>query len=206
MPLDLWLAFVAASTLLVLLPGPTVLLVVGTALGRGRSAGLAAVPGVMLGDFVAMTASFVGLGAILAASATAFLVMKWIGAAYLVILGLRMWWTAPMRIDAPVETASHKRIGFQAFVVTALNPKGLAFFIAFVPQFLDHTQPLLPQLVVAEATFIALAGLNTTAYALLASKARQAVARPGTQKLLNRAGGSALLGAGVMTAMVQRTG
>lgn len=205
MSLDLWLAFVAASTLLVLLPGPTVLLVVGTTLGRGRAAGLAAVPGVMLGDLVAMTASFVGLGAVLAASATAFLVMKWIGAAYLVFLGLRMWWTAPMRIDGPVETASHTRIGFQAFVVAALNPKGFAFFIAFVPQFLDHTQPLLPQFVVAEATFIALAGLNTVCYALLASQARQAVARPGTQKLLNRVGGGALIGAGAMTAMVQRT-
>ncbi|MCR9114619.1 MAG: LysE family transporter, partial [Rhodobacteraceae bacterium] len=86
MPLDLWLAFVAASTALLLIPGPTVLLVLSYALSQGRRVALASATGVALGDFVAMTASLAGLGALVLASATLFTALKWIGAAYLIWL------------------------------------------------------------------------------------------------------------------------
>lgn len=205
MPLDLWLAFVAACIVVLMLPGPTILMVVGTALGRGRLAGLATVPGVMLGDFVAMTASLAGLGALMAASAVAFTVMKWIGAAYLVYLGIRMWRQPAVSLDASITATSHRRLGFQAFAVTALNPKSIAFFVAFVPQFIDPAHPLLLQLVVLEATFLVLAGANAALYALLAALARRTITRPRTLRALNRVGGGALIGAGAMTAMVQRT-
>ena len=204
MPFDLWIAFAAASLLLLLLPGPTVLLVVGTALARGRAAALAMVPGVMAGDAVAMTASLAGLGAVLATSATAFAVLKWAGAAYLVWLGVRMWRRTAAGAVPVADDASPRALGLRAFVVTALNPKGIAFFVAFVPQFVDPARPLLPQVAFLEATFVTLAGLNVLGYALLAGRARRAVLRPATLRLLNRAGAGALVGAGAITATMQR--
>src|SRR5258708_21103844 len=91
MTLSLWAAFVAASSILLVIPGPTVLLVVSYALGQGWRTALPMAIGVALGDFTAMTLSMLGLGALLAASATLFTVLKWIGAAYLVWLGVKLW-------------------------------------------------------------------------------------------------------------------
>ncbi|MEQ9261095.1 MAG: LysE family transporter, partial [Roseovarius sp.] len=90
MPLDLWLAFMAASFALLIIPGPTVLLVLSYALSQGRRVALASAAGVALGDFIAMTASLLGLGALVLASATLFTVLKWVGAAYLVWLGVKL--------------------------------------------------------------------------------------------------------------------
>lgn len=90
MPFELWLAFAAASAALLAIPGPTVILVVSYALGQGRASGWATVPGVTLGDFMAMTVSLAGAGAVLAASADLFLVLKLCGAAYLIWLGVKL--------------------------------------------------------------------------------------------------------------------
>lgn len=91
MPIENWLAFVAASAIMLAIPGPTILLVISYALGHGRNASSATVAGVALGDFTAMTASMLGLGALLATSAALFTVLKWIGAAYLIYLGIKLW-------------------------------------------------------------------------------------------------------------------
>src|SRR5215475_2530864 len=91
MTLETWLTFVAASAILLIIPGPTVLLVVSYALGQGWRAALPMAIGVALGDFTAMTLSMLGVGALLAASATLFTVLKWIGAAYLIWLGIKLW-------------------------------------------------------------------------------------------------------------------
>src|SRR3954454_1351383 len=99
MALEHWLAFVAASAVLLAIPGPTVLLVVSYALGYGRKSAAAIVAGGALGDLTAMTASMLGLGAALAASGTLFTVLRWIGGAYLVFLGIRLW-RAPVRAAA----------------------------------------------------------------------------------------------------------
>ncbi|MEQ8344064.1 MAG: LysE family translocator [Sneathiellaceae bacterium] len=207
MSLDLWLAFSAAAAALLLLPGPTVLLVVSYALAHGRRAALAVVAGVALGDFVAMTASLAGLGVLLGASALLFTALKWLGAAYLVWLGIRLW-RAPVGdpgIAAPALAATSRRRMFgQAFLVTALNPKGILFFVAFLPQFLEAGRPLLQQFAVMEATFIGLAVLNALGYALLASGARRAIRRPAVQRAVNRVGGSLLVAAGVATAAWKR--
>src|SRR5262249_42097173 len=130
MSLEHWLAFTLASAILVAIPGPTVLLVISYALGHGRKSATATVAGVALGDFTAMTASMLGLGAFLAASATLFTALKLIGAAYLIYMGIRLW-RAPVAmpgIDAPTETDG-RRIFAHAYVVTALNPKSIVFFI-----------------------------------------------------------------------------
>src|SRR4051812_19672722 len=138
MTVEAWLAFVGASIVLLAIPGPTVTLVVGYALGTGKRAVWATVAGVALGDFTAMTLSLLGLGAVLAASADLFTALKWIGAAYLVYLGIKLWRAEPMIGDAAGGEAGRSARGIMghAFAVTALNPKGILFFVAFVPQFL----------------------------------------------------------------------
>jgi homoserine/homoserine lactone efflux protein len=201
MTLDHWLAFVAASAILLAIPGPTVLLVIAYALGHGRKAAAAIVAGVALGDFTAMTASMLGLGALLASSASAFGILRLAGAAYLVYLGVRLWL-------APVEAAEARateptrpwRMFAHAYAVTALNPKGIVFFVAFVPQFLVAGQPLLGQIVLLEATFLVMASANALSYALVASSARGALRDPSTRRGVNRVGGSLLIGVGVLAA------
>ncbi len=197
----LWLGFAAAAAAMLVIPGPTILLVLGQSLGGGRGSVLPLVAGVAAGDLVAMSLSMAGVGAVLAASATAFTILTWLGAAYLVFLGIRMW-------RAPVEGAPPplppRRAGLQAFLVTATNPKGLAFFVAFVPAFLDPARPFLPQAVILTLTFVTLGALNALAYALLAGRLSGAVARPGPRRVLNRVGGSALIGAGLATVLLGR--
>lgn len=206
MSLDHWLAFAAASAILLAIPGPTVLLVISYALGHGRKPAAAIVAGVALGDLSAMTASMLGLGAILAASAAILTALRWIGGAYLVYLGIRLW-RAPIE-TAQTETAQAqtkaqarpRRMFAHSYAVTALNPKSIVFFIAFVPQFLDAAQPFWPQVVTLEATFVTLAALNATLFALLAAAARQKLRRPQVQRIVNRTGGSLLIGAGILAA------
>ena len=206
-----WLAFAAASAVMLAIPGPTILLVISYALGHGRKTTRAIVAGVALGDFTAMTASMLGLGALLATSAGIFTVLKWVGAAYLVWLGIKLW-RAPIAA-APQETqddatASERpmRIFLHTYVVTALNPKSIVFFVAFLPQFLDPALPLLPQMMIFETTFLVLATLNATTYAWMASAARKTIRKPNVQRIVNRTGGGLLIGAGLLTAGLRRAG
>ncbi|APZ51544.1 LysE family translocator [Salipiger abyssi] len=205
MSLDLWLTFVAASTALLLIPGPTVLLVLSYALSKGRSVAVASAAGVALGDFTAMSLSLAGLGALVLASATLFTALKGIGAAYLVWLGIKLIRSAPKEgLAIPRAEVTARGVFAHAAAVTALNPKSIAFFIAFVPQFIDASAPLLPQFVILIATFVGLAAINVLVYALAADRLRSAVARPGIIAWLTRAGGAALIGMGVLTATLRR--
>lgn len=198
MPLDHWLAFVAASAILLAIPGPTVLLVISYALGHGRKPAAAIVAGVALGDLTAMTASMLGLGAVLATSAAVFTGLRWIGGAYLIYLGVKLW-RAPVGTDmAAAPTAGPLRMFAHAYAVTALNPKGIIFFVAFVPQFLDAARPFLPQVAILIATFITMAAVNSLVYVLLASMARERLRQPRVQRAVNRTGGTLLMGAGAL--------
>lgn len=210
MSIEHWLAFAAASAVLLAIPGPTILLVISYALTHGRKVATATVAGVALGDFTAMTASMLGLGALLAASATLFTALKWIGAAYLIWLGVKLW-RAPVRAQAvgeepQVEAAARPlRIFAHTWLVTALNPKSIVFFVAFLPQFLDLSRPLLSQMVIFEVTFLTLATLNAALYGLLATMARGAIRKPGVQRAVNRTGGSLMIGAGLLSVGLSRT-
>ena len=205
MAFEQWFAFALASAVLLAIPGPTILLVISYALGHGRKAAGATVGGVALGDFTAMTASMLGLGALLATSAALFTVLKWIGAAYLIYLGIKLW-RAPVSASgtsAGTDTLSKERplrIFLHTYVVTALNPKSIIFFVAFLPQFLNATQPMLPQMIVFETTFLVLAVLNAGFYALMASMARKSIRKPAVQRTVNRVGGSLMIGAGALAA------
>jgi len=206
MSIELYLAYVAATVLVLMVPGPTVMLVVGYALAEGRRAALATVVGVGLGDLTAMVVSLAGLGALMAASASLFTALKWIGAAYLIYLGIRLWRAPVDDGPAPPEASvrSRRSMAGHAFAVTALNPKGIAFFVAFLPQFVRPDAPALPQLLLLGGTFLVLAIVNAAAYALLAARARDALRRPGTRRAVNRIAGGVLMGAGALTAATHR--
>ncbi|MCM2453885.1 LysE family translocator [Rhizobium sp. CG4] len=203
MPFENWIAFAAASIVMLAIPGPTILLVISYALGHGRKAGTATVAGVALGDFTAMTASMLGLGALLATSAALFTVLKWVGAAYLIYLGIKLWRAPVIGGDASQGDVTGKerpmRIFLHTYIVTALNPKSIVFFVAFLPQFLVPALPWLPQMVIFETTFLVLAIINAALYGLLASAARNTIRKPSVQKVVNRTGGSLLIGAGLLT-------
>ena len=205
MALEVWLAFAFASLVLLAIPGPTVLLVVSYALARGRSSAWATVPGVTLGDFTAITASLLGAGALLQASATLFTILKLVGAAYLIWLGIQTW-RAPSSLNGlnnkPGAAAGSGRMFRNAYVVTALNPKSIMFFVTFVPQLIDPARPLLMQFVILEATFLVLATLNIILWALMASEIR---ARwPATLRHANRIGGGFLITAGILSVALRR--
>jgi threonine/homoserine/homoserine lactone efflux protein len=201
---ETWAAFAAASAVLLIIPGPTILLVVSYALGQGWRSALPMAAGVALGDFTAMTLSMLGIGALLAASASVFLVLKWIGAAYLVYLGVKLFRAGGALEAAQRSTpASALRMVGHAWLVTALNPKSITFFVAFLPQFISHDAGFLTQMVVFEATFLVLAFGNALGYALVASRARRLVRNERAITLMNRAGGTLLVGAGIATAAVR---
>ncbi len=192
-----WTAFVAASAVLLVIPGPTILLVVSYALGRGWKVAAPVATGVALGDLTAMTLSMLGVGALLAGSATLFTAVKWVGAGYLVWLGVKLWRAgAALEAEARTEAAAPGRMLAHAWLVTTLNPKSIVFFVAFLPQFLDPARPFWPQMAIFEATFVTLAFANAFGYALLASRARRLASSPGAVRLLNRVGGTALIAAG----------
>lgn len=206
MTFEVWAAFVAASAVLLVIPGPTVLLVVSYALGRGWQAAAPTAVGVALGDLTAMTLSMLGVGALLAGSAALFTVLKWLGAAYLVWLGIKLWrsggtFEARARTDAtpPARMLAH------AWAVTTLNLKSLVFFVAFLPQFLDPAGDFWLQMAIFEATFVTLAFANAFGYALVGARARRLVASPRAMRLVNRPGGAALIGAGATTAWSTRS-
>lgn len=213
MDFDLWIAFVIASTALLAVPGPTVMLVVSYALGRGRAAGWATIPGTILGDFTAITASLAGAGAVLATSATLFTALKLAGAAYLIWLGVRLWRAdiqpgggadAPARPERDVAAADRWMMFRNAYLVTAFNPKGLVFFVAFVPQFVDPAADALRQFAILEATFLALATVNVMVWTSLAGTLRRRLGQAHVLRGINRLGGGVLIGAGLLTAALRR--
>ncbi|MEJ6782190.1 LysE family translocator [Aminobacter sp. Piv2-1] len=201
MSFESWAAFAAASAVLLVIPGPTILLVVSYALGQGWRTALPMAIGVALGDFTAMTLSMLGIGALLAASAAVFTILKWIGAAYLIYLGIKLF-RAGGALDAKPRTdaASAAKMMAHAWIVTALNPKSITFFVAFLPQFLDRSADFWTQMLVFELTFLTLAFANAFGYALVAARARRVVSNPRAIRIFNRTGGTLLVGAGIAAA------
>lgn len=204
---EAWVAFSLACLVVLTIPGPTVLMVVSYGLSQGRVASFSAVAGVMLGDFVAITASLLGVGAILAASATVFALMKYAGAAYLIWLGLQMWRSAGRLSDLQSSRpAMGRKIFRDTFLVTVLNPKGMLFFVAFLPQFINPSLPLLPQFVIMDLTFVLLGGANALAWILAAGSMRRFFDSSGMLRRFKRVGGTGLIGAGLFTALSGRSG
>ncbi len=207
MPIDVLLAFAAAALAVILIPGPTVLLVSSYALAQGLRPALLCILGVCLGDLAAMSLTFLGLGAVLAASASLFLVLKWVGVAYLLYLGLQLW-RAPQPSAEAAEPVRHHagRVVLRAFLVNVFHPKGLAFYVAFLPQFIDPTGPMLPQMASLMAVFTAIAFSVLLGYALTATRFRSVLSSANARRLFNRTGAACLFGASGYTATLQQGG
>ena len=206
MSIELWLAFVAASAVLLIIPGPTILTVISYSVSHGRRANVPLVAAVALGDSTALVVSLLGLGALLASSAFWFTVVKWAGGLYLIFLGIKLLraGVSPSEVFAPTAPVSRWKLFANTYLVTALNPKGIVFFVAFLPQFLNAHAPLPPQLWVLAVTFVVMAALNATLYAVFAGTARRLLASPRAQRRFNLTGGTLLSVAGVWALLARR--
>ncbi len=203
MPLETWLAYTLVTTTFLLIPGPTIILVISYSLLRGRQAVIALVLGVGLGDLTAMSLSFLGVGVLLQTVTTAFYFIKWLGAAYLIWLGIKMWCSASEFTDLDKKNRSHawREIFSSAYITTALNPKSIVFFLAFIPQFIEPELPFTTQVIILGATFFVLAIISVLGYAALAIYAGQQLHLSLIQRWTHRIGGGLLIGAGGMTAV-----
>jgi threonine/homoserine/homoserine lactone efflux protein len=161
--------FLVAALALLLVPGPAVLYVVARSVDQGRLAGLVSVLGIGLGTLVHVTFAAVGLSALLASSATAFAVVKWLGAAYLIWLGMqRLFARGEENVPVEVEPKRLSSVFLQGMIVNVLNPKTALFFFAFLPQFVDASRgPVWTQVILLGTTLVALGLLTDGSYALL---------------------------------------
>lgn len=199
-------AFLTAVILLLVMPGPTDTLVVSYVLTRGRRSALASVPGVALGYVTSLTLTLLGLGALLMTSAELFNALKIAGALYLVYLGIKTWRApVPETLSDDGQLARDKwRMLTHAYVVTALNPAGIMFYVAFFPQFIDVDRPLLPQMVALGTCFVVLGTLNSVLYATLAAQVRRFIHSYRARKNINRAAGAFLIAMGGMMGLAKR--
>ncbi|MBB2909832.1 threonine/homoserine/homoserine lactone efflux protein [Streptosporangium becharense] len=196
--------FVVATLALLLVPGPAVLYIVTRSVTQGRSAGLVSVLGIHLGSLVHVAAAALGVSALLAASATAFTIVKYLGAAYLVYLGIRKLMARPGG-DGVVEppVASTSRLFWEGFVVNVLNPKTAIFFLAFLPQFADPAAgPIAPQIVLLGLIWTVLGMVSDGAYALLSSAMAGRLRRSArARRRLDLTSGFVYLGMGAFAAL-----
>lgn len=207
MSVETWFAFVVAAAVLLVIPGPTILTVISYSVAHGRRANGALVAGVALGDSTALALSLLGLGSLLAASAFWFTVVKTTGGLCLLFLGLKLFLAgaASPVFSATPAVASRWRLFANTYTVTALNPKGIVFFVAFLPQFINPAGSVGGQLWVLAATFVALATVNATLYAVFAASARRVLSSPTANRRFNVVGGSLLSAAGVWALLARRT-
>nr|AIA15928.1 LysE type translocator [uncultured bacterium] len=208
MSIELWFAFAAASAVLLIIPGPTILTVISYSIAYGRRANVPLVAAVALGDSTALVVSLLGLGALLATSAFWFTVVKSAGGLYLLYLGIKLLRAgiSPSELLARAVPGSRWKLFANTYLVTALNPKGIVFFVAFLPQFINPGAGIAQQLWILAVTFVAMATLNATLYAVFASTARKVLSSPRAQRRFNLAGGTLLSAAGVWALLAKRPG
>ena len=206
MSLEVWLTFVITATLILVVPGPTIIYVVGQSLAHGRKASIPLSIGVILGDAICITLSLLGLSALLSIFSTAFVIIKYLGAAYLIYLGVKMVKSNSHLNTHQIETTNYnsKVVFRDVFLVNALNPKGIIFYSAFMPQFVTDQNNILFQFVVLATTFLCLALMNVAFYSLLASKASDLFRSITFTKAFNLTGGLSLICAGLYSATIER--
>jgi threonine/homoserine/homoserine lactone efflux protein len=200
--------FVAAALALLLVPGPAVLYIVARSVEQGRAAGLVSVVGVHLGSLVHIAAAAVGLSSLLVSSAVAFNVVKYLGAAYLVFLGIRALVTSVEPGEVEVRPAPLGKLLRQGAVVNVLNPKTALFFLAFLPQFVDPDAGYAAlQIVVFGLVFVALGFVTDGLYALLAGTAGNWFRTSRLYVAMQRyVSGSVFIGLGLAAALSRQKG
>jgi threonine/homoserine/homoserine lactone efflux protein len=201
----LWAGFVVASLIVGLLPGPGVTSIVGYALTAGQRTALGSVFGATFGNAVAMTLSLAGVGVLLAQSPKAFAILKWIGAGYLVGLGLYTIARAKrgsLAADGSAKSVTPQTAFWGTFAITSVNPKTIIFFVAFTPQFISAAHGYWQQAGVLLATFCLVVTISDGFYAVAASWVAGFLNGPEVQLWSQRIGGSVLVMAGLLTAFL----
>ncbi len=200
------LAFGIASVVLLLIPGPAVTYVVNRSVSDGRAIALASVAGLELGNFMHVIAATVGLSAVLATSATAFNIVKWVGAGYLVAIGVKTLITRPDPLSGRTTHTTYRRAFTQGVVVNTLNPKVALFFLSFLPQFIDTARgPAWTQALVLGTLFTVLGLLTDSAWAVVASAVRGMLLRGRAMPFIRRyVSGSTFVALGLVAARAQR--
>jgi len=208
MPLDTWLTFVVAAFLISVSPGAGVVSCLAAGLRFGFARGVWNVAGLIAGLMFVMIVAAVGLGALLAASTVAFTVLKWVGVAYLVWLGLSQWRAPAMPVDTDAAAAqlggTPRELVLRGFLVNATNPKSVIFMLAVLPQFIDPSRPQLVQYLVCGATLCASDLIVMSAYTAFAAKALRLLRKPGQIRAMNRAFGGMLMAMGALLATFKR--
>jgi homoserine/homoserine lactone efflux protein len=199
---ELFVAFLLITVVLIITPGPIVTLVVATGATQGVRAGLAAVAGTVVGNGMLVCAIAFGLSWILKSSTLVFEIIRWAGAAYLIWLGIQAWRSGDAAGDLPPP--GH-RVHFLRGVGVALsNPKTIAFFTAFLPQFIDPKLPADYQLVVMCAVSIGIAAVTDSSWAIAAGLGRSFFMKKTRAKLLARVSGLTLIGGGIWLSLQRR--
>jgi homoserine/homoserine lactone efflux protein len=209
MDFDTWLTFLAAAVAISLSPGPGAIAAMGAGLNHGFRRGQVIAFGLLFGVWTQTLVVGVGLGMLLSASALAFTIVKWLGAAYLVWLGIQQW-RAPARplvdvaADEHAEAGLARRLFLRGWTVNALNPKGTVFLIAVLPQFIDATRPLAAQYLTIGATFGVVESIVMSGYVALAARLLGLLREPRQIRELNRTFGGLFVLAGVGLGMFRR--
>jgi homoserine/homoserine lactone efflux protein len=208
MTLQIWLLFVATEAVLSMTPGPAVLYVLSQAIRRGPAKSLWASGGILAANAVYFALSATSLGAVIVASYKLFFVIKWAGAAYLVYLGLRSFFSKTSAISLPEpgpDSRGGQRILRDGFFLQAANPKALLFFTAILPQFIDARNNVVFQILVLGVSSILVEFVILFIYGQLAGRALATARSPRFEKITNRIAGSLLIGAGIGLARLRRT-
>jgi homoserine/homoserine lactone efflux protein len=197
----LFAGFLLITVVLILTPGPIVTLVISTGATRGVKAGLVTVAGTSLGNVVLLALIAVGLDWVLRHAAPLFELLRWAGATYLMWLGVRAWRRAP----GPQLRLPDDQVHFwRGFLVAVSNPKTIAFFTAFLPQFVDPTRPAAPQLAVMCAVSVLIAAVSDSCWAIAAGLGRAWFVRPSRARALGRASGLTLIGGALWLSLARR--
>ena len=207
MELSTWLAFFAASWAISISPGAGAVAAMSAGLNHGFQRGYITTLGLVLGIWTQIVVVGVGLGAVVAASGTAFLVIKWAGVAYLVWLGIQQWRAPAVPLAAKTDTEAQvpvRTMIARAWVINALNPKGTVFLLAVVPQFLNLAQPLAPQYLIIAATLGFTDLVVMGGYTALAAKVLSALKSESHLKAMNRVFGGLFVAAGTLLALFKR--
>ena len=199
--METYLSFVGISFLLIAVPGPSVLLIVSNSLAHGIRHGLVTVAGTSAGMMVPLGITTVGLGALASLASDWLGVWRWGGVLYLGAVGLRDLLTASRAL--PPAPARQGGAFWQGFLVSLANPATTPFFLAFLPQFVQPDRPALAQLALLSVTFLALALVLDTLYALLAARLGRSLATPGSARWRQRVSGALLLGAALGLALAR---
>jgi homoserine/homoserine lactone efflux protein len=210
MELPVWLTFFAASWAISISPGAGAIAAMSSGLNHGFARGYFTSFGLILGIWTQVVLVGAGLGALIATSATAFLVVKWVGVAYLVWLGWRQW-RAPAQPLATLDAAggpqpTRRSLVMRGWLINAVNPKGTVFLLAVVPQFLDLAAPLAPQYLVIGATLGFTDMVVMAGYTALASRVLRTLRSPRQLKAMNRLFGGLFMAAGALLASFRRAG